>query len=177
MKLPVAPIFLPLACPSVATDEVVSDWKLPSSAASDFGQDRLLSGFSNWQHESIHPFGRSPAYRKKWIRKWRWVKRNTTHLFQNVCYIIDWSKCKSNISRSHYLWSHHDNQPRSNCRNIQCNNLCDVMHTNREGNSVLVIWQWCKMGRSIIMSDHLYATAGTLNIRFHARETLTSYFQ
>lgn len=72
---------LPLACPSVATDEVVSDWKLPSSAASNFGQDRLLSGFSNRQHETIHLCGRSPAYRKKWIRKWRWVKRNTTHLF------------------------------------------------------------------------------------------------
>ena len=72
---------LPLACPSVATDEVVSDWKPPSSAASGFGQDRLLSGFSNRQHESIHLCGRSPAYQKKWIRKSRWVKRNTSHLF------------------------------------------------------------------------------------------------
>ena len=92
-------------------------------------------------------------------------------------HIIDWSKCKSNISRSYYLRSHHDNQPRSNFRNVLCNNLCDVTHTYKEGNSDLVIWQRCIMWRSIIMSDHLYAKAGTLNIRFHARETLTSYFQ
>ena len=136
-------------------------------------------------------------------------------------HIIDWSKCtyskscNSNIFCSHYLWSHHDNQPRWNCRNVLQKNSCyesicwdctsvyfnlqrskeyygsirsqtmyhvtiyvrGVMHTYREGNSDLVIWQGCFMWRSIIMSDHLYAKAGTLNIRFHARKTLTSYFQ